>query len=166
MPERTALFEQLSQQLAQEEIFLRQFHDVLLEEHSILSERKLEEIERVVKHKQGLLDEFQQAVAERMKTLYELGLDQSLTDNTQLQQFMEQCGEELPEISASWGRLQQLLADCKEQNIVNGAIIEISNHSVQVALSILNGKTGKAELYDPKGKTRRGDGSGSSLAKA
>lgn len=164
MTDRSALTQQLSQQLAQEETFLRQFLDVLQKEHEILSERKLDALEEVVKHKQSVLDEFQQAVNERMQTLEQLGLDTA--EDASVQRCIDECADEIPDIAESWENLQHLLEECKEQNIINGAIIEVSTHSLNVALSILSDRTASTELYDAKGKTRPGDGSGSSLAKA
>jgi flagella synthesis protein FlgN len=163
--DRNELLQNLTQQLAQEETFLRQFHDVLMEEHQTLSERKREQLEGVVQRKQSILDEFQQAVNERMETLKQLGMDEGM-DANQVKDFLDDCAKDIPEISQSWENLQQLLASCKEQNTVNGAIIEVSTHNLRVAMSILQGKTENAELYDAKGRTRNGDGSSSSLAKA
>lgn len=164
MTDRSALIQQLSQQLAQEGTFLRQFHDVLLEEHSILSTRELDKLEDVVKHKQSILDEIQQAVNERMQTLQQLGMDNN--EGSEVRRCIDECTGIIPEIGDSWTHLQSLLDECKEQNIINGAIIEISSESLKVALSILSDRTANTQLYDAKGKTRHGDGSGSSLAKA
>jgi flagella synthesis protein FlgN len=162
--DRSTLIQQLSQQLAQEETFLRQFRDVLQEEHELLSERELDKLEDVVKRKQSILDEFQQSVNERMQTLQELGLE--TTDSSDIRLIVEGCADNAPEIAESWENLQQLLDECKEQNTINGAIIEVSTNSLKVALSILSDRTANTELYDAKGNTRPGDGSGSSLAKA
>jgi flagella synthesis protein FlgN len=163
--DRKALIQQLSQQLAQEESFLRQFHDVLMEEHETLSQRDREALEEVVQRKQSILDEFQQAVKQRLETLKQLGAGEDM-DMDQIQGVIEDCAKDAPEMTECWDNLQQLLATCKEQNAVNGAIIEVSAHHLQVALSILHGDTDSTELYDAKGRTRHGDGSSSSLAKA
>lgn len=165
MTERTALIQQLSEQLAQEETFLRQFYDVLLEEHDALSEHDRIHLEQVVHNKQSLLDQFQQAINKRMETLRQLGMSEEATPDV-IDEFFKGCSSDIPEIMESWNTLQTLLTDCKEKNAANGAIIEVSTHSVQTALSILHGKAGSTDLYDAKGNTKPGDGSGNSLAKA
>ncbi|MBD3669476.1 MAG: flagellar protein FlgN [Gammaproteobacteria bacterium] len=158
MPERAEIIERLPQQLAQELELLRQFYDVLMEEHDILEQRKTEHLDETTKRKQDLLDEFQGAVSERMALLEPI--------NEDAQSVMSELAKQHSDIGGPWEELQQLLEQCKEQNIINGAIIEVSQHNLQIALSILTERTASTELYDAKGKTRHGDGSGSSLAKA
>jgi len=51
-----------------------------------------------------------------------------------------------------WQQAEKLLKQCRERNLVNGKIINLSQHRIQLALSILRGSESGAGLcYNPKG---------------
>ena len=167
MSDRSVLLKKLSTHLAQEVVLLGQVFSALEKEHQYLSEKALEQLSSAVANKSAALSEFEQAVAIRMDTLAELGLDLENTPHSHSLKLIQECGNELPEILAHWSTLESLLQQCQEQNAINGAIIEISSHSLQTAYSILTAPTsGTPNLYDAKGISRKGSGTGNSLAKA
>jgi len=54
--------------------------------------------------------------------------------------------------SAEWGQLRGLIAQCKEHNQRNGALLKARAENVRLALKTLRG--GEPELYSPTGQTR------------
>ena len=61
-----------------------------------------------------------------------------------------------PQLSALWQELMTLATQCAEQNRINGSVIDVNFRQSQQALDILQGKSGKAELYDQSGQTAAG----------
>lgn len=167
MTDRSKQLQILSGQLAHEGKLLRQLFDRLQDEHQCLSEKALDKLTAAVEAKKSILDEFDSAVSSRMGTLSGLGLDLEREPQPETLKLIQQCAEEVPEIMQHWKALEELLEQCKEQNTINGAVIEISSHSLQTAYSLLTAPTsGEADLYNAKGISRKGGGSGTSLAKA
>lgn len=54
--------------------------------------------------------------------------------------------------SAEWAQLRGLIAQCKEHNQRNGALLKARAENVRLALKTLRG--GEPELYSPSGQTR------------
>ena len=167
MTDRSTQLQTLSTQLAHELTLLRQLYDILLQEHRFLADKALDELTATVGTKSQLLDEFDAAVTARMATLTALGLDTQSDTPSATRQLIETCATEVPEIAQYWSELEELLGQCQEQNAINGAVIEISSHSLQTAYAILTASdSNKTDLYNAKGISRKGGGTGNSLAKA
>lgn len=167
MSDRNTQLKTLSSQLVHEGKLLRQLFDSLQQEHQCLSDKELDKLTAAVEAKQSILDEFNTAVSTRMEMLTKLGLDLEQQPQPEILKLIQKCAEEVPEISQHWEELEELLLQCKEQNAINGAVIEISSHSLQTAYTLLTAPTaGDADLYNAKGVSRKGGGSGNSIAKA
>jgi len=54
--------------------------------------------------------------------------------------------------SAEWARLREVIAQCKEQNQRNGALLKARAENVRIALRTLRGT--EPDLYSPTGQTR------------
>lgn len=54
--------------------------------------------------------------------------------------------------SEEWGRLREVIAQCKEQNQRNGALLKARAENVRIALRTLRGT--EPDLYSPTGQTR------------
>lgn len=167
MTERSPQLQTLNTQLAQEVDLLRQLYTSLQHEHQCLAEKALDKLTAAVEAKQTLLGEFDSAVSSRMDTLSTLGLDPRHEPQATTLKLIQDCAKELPEIMQHWLELEGLLEQCKEQNEINGAIIEVSSHSLQTAYALLTASTsGETDLYNAKGISRKGGGTGNTLAKA
>ena len=146
---------------------MRQLFDSLQQEHQYLADKALDKLTSTVEQKKNLLDEFDAAVTNRMETLSTLGLDLQGDAQSTTLEFIKECGKDAPEIMRHWSNLEGLLQQCKEQNEINGAVIDISSHSLQTAYALLTAPNSEeANLYTAKGISRRGGGTGNSLAKA
>lgn len=167
MTDRSKQLQILSSQLAHEGKLLRQLFDHLQDEHQCLSEKALDKLTTAVEAKKSVLDEFDIAVSSRMDTLSELGLDLEHEPEPETLKLIQQSAEEVPEIMQYWKALEELLEQCKDQNTINGAIIEVSSHNLQTVYSLLTTPSSdEADLYTAKGMAHKGGGSGKSLAKA
>ena len=168
MSDRNSQLESLSSQLAHEGDLLRQLFDGLQQEHQCLSDKDLDKLTAAVELKKSILDEFDTAVSDRMETLSNLGLDLEHQPQPEIKKFIQTCAKENSEIEQHWKALEELLEQCKEQNTINGAVIEVSSQSLQTAYSLLTAPiSGETNLYNAKGISRKGGGgSGKSLAKA
>ena len=62
---------------------------------------------------------------------------------------------ESTQLTPLWQDLLSLAAKCQEMNRINGSIIETGFRQSQQALDILQGTSGKPELYDNSGQTTR-----------
>jgi len=154
-------------QLAHEGKLLRLLFDNLHQEHQCLSEKALDKLTAAVEAKKSILDEFDAAVTKRMETLSSLGLDLEHEPQAKILKLIQECAKEVPDIMQHWKVLEGLLEQCKEQNSINGAIIETSSHSLQTAYAILTAPTsGETSIYNAKGISRKNGGSGNTLAKA
>lgn len=167
MTEHSNHLQTLSSQLADEGNLLRRLLDNLTQEHQCLSDKALDMLTAAVEAKKTTLDEFEAAVSSRMETLSRLGLDLQHEPQPEIFKLIQECSDQLPEIMQYWKELEVLLEQCKEQNAINGAVIEISSHSLQTAYKLLTTPiTGESALYNAKGISRKGGGTGNTLAKA
>ena len=167
MTDSSSQLQTLATQLAQEVTLLRQLLESLQQEHQCLADKALDQLTAAVEQKKSLLDQFDVAVTSRMETLSTLGLDLQGDTQSNTLEIIRDCGKDLPEIMDHWSDLEGLLQQCKEQNEINGAVIEVSSHSLQTAYTLLTASNaGEADLYNAKGISRKGGGTGNSLAKA
>ena len=167
MSDRNSLLQTLNTQLAQEATLLRQLLDSMQQEHQCLLEKALDKLTATVEQKKSLLNEFDTAVTCRMETLTNLGHNSQGDTQSTTRLMIQECGKDDPAILDHWTALEELLLQCKEQNEINGAIIEVSSHSLQTAYTLLTrSNSDEADLYNAKGVSRKGGGAGNSLAKA
>lgn len=136
---------------------------VLQHEHTLLSGRDASAIERTAEEKQHFLAQLDASGQAHSAALRAAGYaehTQSMQD--WLRQLDQHTGSQLTPL---WQRLESLLTACRQQNQINGGIIEISRRHTQRALGILHGKSEETELYSPGGATC-GTGFSRTLARA
>lgn len=51
-----------------------------------------------------------------------------------------------------WHELLALIGNCRDQNLVNGSLLELNRHNAERALDILRGQQPGARLYGPSGE--------------
>lgn len=124
---------------------------VLQHEHTLVSGRDASAIEQIAQEKQQFLAQLDASGRAHSTALHAAGYTQH-TQSMQdwLRQVDKNTGSQLTPL---WQRLESLLTACRQQNQLNGGVIEISRRHTQRALGILLGKTEEAELYNPDGAT-------------
>lgn len=135
--------------------------EALNEEHTALNERQSDRIEAAVKAKQERLANFERCEQQRKRWLQQAGVAEQAGE---IRDFLRKQESQPEELVALWDRLIATAGQCREQNRVNGALVEIHRRHVQRALDILRG-TQETPTYGPYGETRSGDDT-HSLAKA
>ncbi len=139
-------------------------HRVLLDENNALKARDADRIKALSEEKIQLTSSLEQLASQQGELLAAKGLTLSA-------EGLNDYARQLPDgraagFNAAVKKLNEVLAQSKQQNQVNGQMIAATRQSVEVALSILRGQNGSQELtYGPGGETRSNPGSGS-LAKA
>lgn len=125
-----------------------QLLDILEQEFTALSERKLDVLQDLLAQKQPYLRQLEQHSKERSQRLMQEHLS---ADQQGLEQLASQSsiGAKLLETSAS---LNNLLEQCQAANLRNGRLIRSNQISVNGMLNIIRG-TDTATLYDKTGST-------------
>jgi len=130
---------------------------LLREEQAVLGHRDTQALTQLAERKLVLSGQLEQQTGMLAKLLSENGLR---LDRSGIQQCLN-----TPELEKHWHNLQELLTGCRDDNHVNGNIIEVSKHTTQKMLRLLTGDSDATELYGSAGKVEHGMGS-SRLAKA
>lgn len=123
-------------------------HARLCEERTLLANDPAA-IERAAADKQGLVEQLEQHDAARARLLAHAGYG---ADPHEMSRFLEQ-GDRGGVIQRRWDRLLEILEQCQQQNLLNGAIVEAARHSVRDALTVLHGQSPRSETYGATGKT-------------
>ena len=121
---------------------LNQLNAILLEEYDALKSRDISLLDECLKNKEksvSFLESFERENAELLKSA------KNIPDNSGIVFFKK--------------RINNLIEACNKQNLVNGAVIDVSHQFNQRMLSVILGKGSSNKLYDPNGK------SGSDLSK-
>jgi len=69
-------------------------------------------------------------------------------------------------LNKKWDTLLSHIADCQEQNLKNGALVELSRNRLSQLIEILHGDQAPTNTYDQAGKNNGGRGPGSVSIKA
>lgn len=123
--------------------------DLLQQENTAILARDGMAIEALVKAKLQAFERWEQVEKQRLGLLQQLGFS---ADNNGMRSCLKAC-DTSGQLQASWDRLLDLTAECRRQNEVNGASIEISRQQASEALAILRGQSGNATTYGAGGTT-------------
>ncbi len=153
----TSFSRQFSELLERQFELAEALSGLLKEEQQVLGRHDAEALTRLAEHKLSLSRQLEQQTDLLAQLLSKNGLR---LDRSGIQQCLN-----TPELEMRWHGLQELLAACRDNNHVNGNIIEVGKHTTHKLLAILTGDSGATELYGSAGKVVHGMGS-SRLAKA
>ncbi len=125
-----------------------QLLEILDQEFTALSDRKLDVLQDLLAQKQPYLRQLEQHSKERSQLLTQALLS---TDQQGIEQLASNSpvGSQLLENSAS---LNSLLEQCQTKNLRNGRLIRSNQISINSMLNIIRG-TDTPSLYDKKGST-------------
>lgn len=120
--------------------------ELLRQEHRALASRDMAELDRIVCKKSQQVAELEALGRDRDTILKTRGLDAGREGiESWLRQRSNSAAIRL------WEELQNLLICSRQQNQINGGMVEISRRYTQRALSLLQGQPLEQETYGPTG---------------
>lgn len=135
--------------------------EVLGNEQTALGSRNVGAIEALTRDKQTQLAQIEQTARERTAITQSAGF---APDGDGMRALLRWCDND-GSLTRAWKQLLNQARRCRDQNLVNGALIETSRRHTRQALGILRGTTVEDAIYNPHGATAPGVDS-RSLAKA
>lgn len=129
--------------------YLQQLLNALNNEHKALSENDLQSVQTIAEEKILLMEHLEDLNKERRTLLETAGLDITSTGIADF--FQNSNSPRAPQMKALWEAISTLSSQCEKQNNINGIVIEANKRHTENALSILQGKQQKTELYSKKG---------------
>lgn len=143
----------LGELMTREQDGLSRLHQLLDAEHAAIAARDTAALDQLITAKLPLLAELEGFARERLSLLQKAGLS---ADRAGFEALLSREGNDTPTLMKQWDALQELLEACREQNRVNGLVLDASYRATQQALGILLGQTREAETYDARGAVRNG----------
>ena len=120
--------------------------DILCEEHRALTNRDIETLGRIVHEKKQQVIELESLARERDAILRELGFT---VGREGIESWLHQRSNGAA--LGLWKELQDLLLRGRQQNRINGGLVEINRRCTQRALGLLQGQPPEQEIYGPTG---------------
>lgn len=121
------------------------------DERNALARREFDALTKYTEEKATLVTQIEARDRECRTLLGSAGFD---TNNEGVEQYLHQHDAEqaapLPDL---WRQLSTLLTECRDQNRINGGIVELSRQHIELSLTLVRGHTPDGRSYDPKGKT-------------
>lgn len=155
-----ALREGLAELLGAERARAERMLEVLGLEREALARRDFPAIEQAAAEKERLIAALE-SLAERHTALLRSG--GVTVSGGKLGEALERSG--MPDLIPPWDEFQDLLRRCRQQNLVNGGVIEMSRRFAREVLATLRATGPSADLYGRCGERRHTDG-GEPLATA
>ncbi len=154
---------ELADILSMEKLCLSRLKESLEDEQTALENRQIDALEQAVKAKQDALQEAAELQQRRSTLLRQYGFS---NDESGVSQCIVKCSPSLSrELLPLWEQLHTLIEQCRDQNLVNGRILELNDRCVQQTLAILTNGTQPLELYSSQGVSSR-QGRSTPLARA
>ncbi len=154
---------ELADILSMEKLCLCRLKESLEDEQTALENRQIDALEQAVKAKQDALQEAAELQQRRSTLLRQYGFS---NDESGVLQCIAKCSPSLSrELLPLWEQLHTLIEQCRDQNLVNGRILELNDRCVQQTLAILTNGTQPLELYSSHGISSR-QGRSTPLARA
>jgi flagella synthesis protein FlgN len=135
--------------VADEADAVERFVRLLEREKTLLTEGRTEKLPAVVEEKERLAAQLNDLTQRRDRHLAELGFS---PDREGMEAWSARHPEQREAIAA-WRRTLSLAAQAKEQNRVNGQLIQLHMEFTGQALDILLRKEGRLDLYGPDGRS-------------
>ncbi len=133
---------------------LEREHGQILEDPEVLTSIASE------KHQQVQL--LEQMTLKQNTLLQQAGFD---IDQKGMKNFIEWCGSP-NKLVQQWGTLLTKITDCQENNLRNGALVELSRNRLSQLADIFQGEEKQTNTYDQTGKNDNGQIQGSVSLKA
>jgi flagellar biosynthesis/type III secretory pathway chaperone len=133
---------------------IARFVRLLERENALLAEGRTDELPAAVEEKEWLAAQLNELTQRRGRWLVELGFSPD-------RQGMEAWAARYPEQKeaiAAWHRVLSLAARAKEQNRVNGQLIQLHMQFAGQALDVLQRKESHLDLYGPDGRSTNPSG--------
>lgn len=118
-------------------------------ERTGLASRNMEQIEQSTLRKTDLSRELEQLESQRARLVTDLGYSNDAAG-------MSKCIQNQPnskQLVKLWQQVLDNLKACRDNNLINGSILELGRRQAEQALSILRGQNGNPGLYSPDGNS-------------
>jgi flagellar biosynthesis/type III secretory pathway chaperone len=155
-----ALHKGLAELLEAERARAARMLEVLGLEREALARRDFPAIEQAAAEKERLIAALESLAERQNAVLRSAGV---VVTAGRLGEALERAG--MPDLVPLWDDLQDLLRRCRQQNLVNGGVIEMSRRFAREVLATLRGTAPGSDLYGRCGERRHTDG-GEPLATA
>jgi len=120
-------------------------------ERIALSHREFDALPGYAEEKAALVAQLETRDGECRALLESAGFD---AKSTGIEQYLrEHDAKQIAPLPDLWRQLSALLAECRDQNRINGGIIELSRQHIELSLALVRGCDTDGSGYDPKGKT-------------
>ena len=116
-------------------------------ERKALAERDTDALEKISQDKSNHTRVLEELETRRRQLVCDLDCG---TDADGMQRCLEKFGEGT-RLASLWNRVIRNIAECRDNNIANGAVLEIGRQHVEQALAILRGNTAEPAVYDAQG---------------
>lgn len=125
--------------------------ELLSAERNALAKNNGKELENIAQQKRKLAEQLELSAGRRTNHL----LETSGMASTDIRDYLNHCAptENGQELNTLWQQLSDSLNQCREQNRLNGSILESSQRSIKQAIALLQGQGQEGELYGRAGKT-------------
>lgn len=120
---------------------------LLQQEYSALKTNNLAGIESAAYAKQQPLARLETYEQQRNEVLQRANLS---SDEIGMQLYLQSADAGIKRL---WQQLLTLTAQCRQQNQINAALVELSRRHTQRVLTLLRGQTDHQTLYGPAGET-------------
>jgi flagella synthesis protein FlgN len=127
---------------------------ILRQERAALQQRRAPEIESIVGEKQRLITALEQHVRTAGSALRAAGLPASREGMTR---WLRSHND--PRIEQRWQRFEHLSLECRQENLLNGSLVENARRAASQALALLRGDSAPSAVYGPGGTTASAGGS-------
>ena len=127
--------------------------EAMQNEQRQLETTDLEPLKEINDAKMLLLDRLEEA--SKLRARFLLGVARGQTQTERLEAFLKQQDQATANhLNELIDRLDALLAECKQQNQINGKIIAMSQRRVMRNLNLLKGVDSNSMTYDTKGQAQ------------
>ncbi len=140
---------QLINSLTELDSYLTELSKILLQEQTALSDKQIDDIEKLAELKTGLTQQIESAECNRVNICADLNI---LPDKKSLGKWLKKQPKIIQQqIAKTWKRITYLGQKCTTQNQINGIMVAHQQRFTQDALSILRGTVSDQDEYSKKG---------------
>jgi flagella synthesis protein FlgN len=145
-----SIAQQLHQVIQAEFTFSTQLLDIIMGERDSLIQSDATAISQMTDKKQPLVMQLEQLGKQRAFILQSAGFP---TDKEGLNAFIANQGpQEARALGTMLEKLRNVAKKCRDNNQINGGIVNVNRHHLQRALSIFRGKDLNVSAYGPGGE--------------
>lgn len=125
--------------------------DLLCAEQDALAKNNSSDLEELAGQKRELAEQLEISAGRRSKHM----LETTGMATADVQDYIDNLPstENGRQLKVLWEQLVALLGTCREQNRLNGSILESSQRSIRQAIALLQGQGQDGELYGRAGRT-------------